>query len=588
MNNYPLNLINLYKNDFRKNMSATKYRTTLLKLLMLSTGPLSTTVVKQALRLIDAPDELADDNIRQVISRIHSDNDFLFDKNESDEYVTLDDPISAFAKLSSEKNPFINIDSDTFANFLAETPVPSSTDGYQLIFNNFSAISNLMASDVANSFNGSPISTIQFSNYNKNTDTSSCIINAGDHTQHNLISIATDLTDGEDNLITEKAARSIDRLNICYPYKPADLCIVPDIRQCNVCTCDLLNEEKVIKSLLLKSLHNGRDTLILFAKIFETEYPTISDFIQHIYDLTDSLSKKTNIESEHWFLILKLLEPYGDTPTSELNILLNRITKNAEPSLFRALQKKINEETNEQKKLMYEYLSTKYNPLAESFTLEPGIPSGQMVIFESPIKLLSSIPYLHTCDLSFDLLPTIFKNIGMNFWSYNTIFHEWPLRTLALECMYKDGLPNPLHLRNAMKLNGCTVAIENISADIGGLMRVSHFLNTKMGRYRDILLIALVSDDYMLADGKHLFESKSLYQKPISNTHELTLSATSRNIFHFLFSQKYNHRGNHKYLPFYRTDIAFLTYSQFEEAKHTRVYPWIYNYESEEFIHRGL
>lgn len=584
MKNYPVELINNCKLQFRETMSAGMFRTTILKLLMLATGPLTTETVKHALCYIEAPTEISDDNLRQIMSRLRSDNDFNVLVTETGEFLSLTDPIFTARTLFKDSNPFTIIDSDLLVDCIKNNSASASTDEDQSIINNYSVLSNLNA---LNTLDYDVISTIQFSEYNEHTHTYPSIINAGEHSQYNLLSILTDSSDELGDPITEKAERALDKLSICHQFNPVNIMFVPNLVHCHVNTSDLKDNEKLMKALLTQAVLNGKGMLLMLAKVLETDYPTVNGFIQHLHDLTDSLPKECNIKSEAWFSILKLLEGYGDSPTSEIHRLINGFSKHCEPSMISILNKRINETTNQQRQMVFKYFAEKHSPWSDNFTVESGIPTGQMVIFESPTKLLPSVPYLYTCDLSFETIFKIFKNIGMNFWSYDIVFHAWPPQTLPVACSSDRNQDYPLYLRNTMRLNGSTVAIENISADMGGLLRVSYFLNREVSTVPEVTIIALVSDDYILADGNHLFTSKTLYNQPHPNSEKNTLSAGFKNVLEFLIGEKTTQKNHYKYLPFYKKDVVFITYSQFEEAKHSRVYPWLYNYKTDEIIFRG-
>ena len=581
MNNYLLQLINTNMNHLKATMSSGKFRAIAIKQLLCAIGPLSTETVKQVLRFLEAPDDLTEDTLRQALSRLRSDNDFHFEKKENSEYVMLNDPILVAKKVFETDDKNITcINSNQSTNLVAST----CANDPLLIYNSYSVLSNL---NVANCINYDSMSTIQFYDYTEEYDTSLCEIHVGENGEYHFYSIVTQTVDTCDKLITNTAKRFIDTSGVCYPYRSIDLLFVPDVRHCTVNTNDLKTEKNFIHGLIHQTIEKGKGIILLLAKAFENEYPTISAFKQHILNLTSSLSDKCCLESEAWFFTLNLLDLYDDTRTADIDLLLNSFYSLAKISSLDLLTKKIDKEVSKQKELLYEFFETKYSPLEDSFIKEPGVSTGQMIVFESPKTLLKNVAYLHSRDLTFDIFPNLFKNLGLDYWSYPTICAAWPPRTLPISNGHETDPFRTLHLRNAMNLNGTIVAIENISTDIGGLLRTSYYLNRRMGEINDVLLIALISDDYILADGQHLFTSKALYRKPLSGHERETLSAGFRNVLQFLFDAKRTIKGSYKYLPIYKTDIIFLTYSQFEEAKHSRVYPWLYDYEREEFILRG-
>lgn len=583
--NYPLCIVNMCKKHLRQTMSPGKYRSIILKLLMITTGPLSVDILREILQYIEAPDELTDPNIRKIISRIQSDPDFQLEKNEKGEFLLLNKPEFVAENLfGPDDAKLFKIDTNKLVECAKNTPVLPNMNENEFIYNTFTIISNLNATS-KRAFDRIP--TVHFINPNDYTDSAICEFKEEENISHILHSAIIHSTNYGDDLFSDKAAKYLDKLSICYPYQSNDILLVPDISRCNETSADVKATEQISQELIIQVLQKGDGMVLMLAKAFENECATVSAFIQHIYNLANMLPNEYNVESEPWFLILQLLEKYGDTPTAKIHLLLKTLATKSNVSALTSYNQAVNNEITNYRKRMYNLLLDKYAPLSDDFTKETGLPTGQMLILDSPVNIIKDLPLLFPCDLSADVISTCFKNLGIKAWSIPSFYEAWPPHTRPVTYKSNQNLSDRLYLRNSMNFNGFTVSIENISADMGGLLRTIHYLSRPYNGIHNTVLIALISDDYMLANGQHLFESDALYRKNASTAQDTTQSSEQEKLLQVLYSEDYIVKGNYKYLQIFTSDILFLTYSQFEEAKHARVYPWIYNYETEEFMLRG-
>lgn len=148
-------------------------------------------------------------------------------------------------------------------------------------------------------------------------------------------------------------------------------------------------------------------------------------------------------------------------------------------------------------------------------------------------------------------------------------------------------------MRNCFTFNGLQVCIENISHDIGGMLRTIEYMKIPSGLRPGTLLVCLVSDDLILADGTSIFSNHLFEEWRKGTKHkEIFFRGTAERIYagqlHEQLLSDYRRINNlpgpfyqypdELYLPFLydqTQDYCVLTYSEFKRAFTESVCPWI-------------
>lgn len=149
-------------------------------------------------------------------------------------------------------------------------------------------------------------------------------------------------------------------------------------------------------------------------------------------------------------------------------------------------------------------------------------------------------------------------------------------------------------IRNCFNVNGLTVCIENISHDIGGFIRTVEYMKMPTSLRPRTLLICLVADDGIMANGESIYQNGLYHDWKEQETGERLISFRGTEqpfspAFMYERALKDYHRANDLsmpyilpetglYLPFltdYTQDYCVLTYSEFRRALNEPVQPWI-------------
>lgn len=111
------------------------------------------------------------------------------------------------------------------------------------------------------------------------------------------------------------------------------------------------------------------------------------------------------------------------------------------------------------------------------------------------------------------------------------------------------------------------VCIENVSDDISGFLRVQKYLQLPPGFQINIMLLILIRDDLILADGKSVYEGRLYYdahRKEIPCFMNPDTGLADKNSLHVL--NHYVSQRPDSFMPFMlgiTQDYTYLTYSDF-------------------------
>lgn len=125
-----------------------------------------------------------------------------------------------------------------------------------------------------------------------------------------------------------------------------------------------------------------------------------------------------------------------------------------------------------------------------------------------------------------------------------------------------------------------TIFIENISDDIGGYLRVCRYLKLPPGFLKNTLLLLIIRDDLVLADGGSVWEGGLYYNTERTDIFRFTDSQTGQAgktglqvLDHFISQCK---DSSLPYLYNYTQDYAYVTYTDLQAAVSQSVFPVTY------------
>lgn len=380
--------------------------------------------------------------------------------------------------------------------------------------------------------------------------------------------------------------------------------------------------DEEIKLLKGRVFHYIYDATLVFAIVSEL----IPNRRLTITDLIDWLKSKNNLfqwpkNSIHGNL-LSILEavarnvsPYGDYPAS-------CIRSGIEEAHYAVAAGK--------EERVYEYYSTIYKRRRKSIykmVCEEGWSNGLLALEGMGSSGIMLGMTLACCPGRFIerhipfILPDQYFNQQMGYILFNLgLINDEVVSIERMYCLPLRGDSNvnnqgvridyfDTYMRCVFQVNELTVCIENISDDIGGFLRAKEYLKLKPSFRPGTVLILLVSDDGILADGSHVEESTLYYKENIKADAGYTIlqSGTSclnkhtfidyspnniLQIFQYYCSvyMKMNPSETDKrFLPFMTDvtqDIIMLTYTEFQTATRCEVSSWLILPDSEK-VQRG-
>ena len=393
-----------------------------------------------------------------------------------------------------------------------------------------------------------------------------------------------------------------------YQYTPAsrraDVCVIP------------YPKDGIIKDVLPKIDNDHQASLqkLLLHKDIATDISTIDAMLgAYTHICADSYSHKVanltawirknmpkrsdvaRLKKCRWYRILTIIEEYADIRG---NILAEPA---AEPlklhdlqSCISVLRSKYGHKaaglvTYKTEKDIYKLSEALYNAITKKFEFFEEFHYGHfdtfggMAITCQPlgmawehIKLTYAGHYmrkdLEKIVVNIGLLPT--AKITAEPDVRPIVLHEkYPVLSCrnAFLCQHTDIYRNATTLR---------ICIEDVSTDIGGLMRAQKFLRLADGSAPYTVMIALVNNNLKTATGNHI-ESIWSYERGAEKIYIGSggMSAYKAKVNDIVgYSEALGKTGKDKRYPIamkYRKEIIFLTYSQFLQAVSKKVLPWI-------------
>lgn len=393
-----------------------------------------------------------------------------------------------------------------------------------------------------------------------------------------------------------------------YQYKPAskraDVYVIP------------YPKEGIIKNVLPITENDNQASLqkLLLHKDIATDISTIDAMFgayTHIYsdahshkvaNLTAWIRKNmpnrndvARLKKCRWYKILMIIEEYADTrgdilaePAAEhlelrnlqscISVLRSKYGRKAAG----LVTYKTENDIYKLAKALYSAITRKFE-FFEKFHYEHFDTFGGMAITCQPLGVAwkhMEITYaghymrkdLEKIVVNMGLLPTA------------TITAEPEVRPIVLHDKYPVlSCRNAFVCQHKSIYNETTtlrICIEDLSSDIGGLMRAQKFLTLADGSAPYTVMIALVNNNLKTATGNHI-ESIWSYERGTEKIYIGSggISAYKAKVNDIVgYSEALGKTGKDKRYPIAmknRKEIIFLTYSQFLKAASEKVLPWI-------------
>lgn len=392
-----------------------------------------------------------------------------------------------------------------------------------------------------------------------------------------------------------------------------------------------IHNDEVELPPLKKNGYTHEETRLLRGPIFHYIYEAtlvyafVSDLIPNrcltVSDLINWLKSKNNLfvwpkNSTHSNLITVLeavsrnISPYEDYPASSIRTGIEEAHYTI---------------TSGKEEMFYEYYSTIYKRRRKSIfnmVCEEGWSNGLMGIEGMSASGIMLGMTLACCPGRFmdKHLPFVLPELYFNRQMSQLLFHLGliddcnsivsPIYCLPLRgnsFVNNQGVridQYDTYMRCLFQVDQLTVCIENISDDIGGYLRAKEYLKLIPSFRPGTILILLVSDDGILADGSHVEESTLYFKENVKHVsgyasldNKRTYIDYSPNNIHQIFQYyrttyaELNPTERNKYfLPYMidvTQDVIMLSYSEFQSALRCEVSPWLVLPSSEK-IQRGL
>lgn len=164
----------------------------------------------------------------------------------------------------------------------------------------------------------------------------------------------------------------------------------------------------------------------------------------------------------------------------------------------------------------------------------------------------------------------VLKAVGLN----KSYSKYWSCRPL----MFDNNRTDYLNLRNCFLSNGVYVFFEDVSYDIASLTRVREYLSIPSTLIRNSLLVMIIDDDEMLADGTYLRNSL-IYGYFLNRIRD-----SKGHDFKDAFVEAYGNEGILGYKYRQTNDFCFVKRSEFEQA--AEIHPFV-RLGSDVFIERS-
>lgn len=322
---------------------------------------------------------------------------------------------------------------------------------------------------------------------------------------------------------------------------------------------------------LVVGLHNAYQTPTLV---------TLKDILSYLQDTAPLLERQLvqgPLCNASLLLHCLISHGFGDWNISELRRSITILTKSMREDIKNHKLEAANRASEKRKKELYHRILSSKHIL---YGCEHGISISCACGYTLHHELPALLPGLYFPG---EQMERVLKNCGIlsdsdHFYSY---IPSLPCRCFRLDTnqstLYYDTILNNAYQFYKESGEILTIFIENISDDIGGYLRVRNYLKLPPGFLNNTLLLLLIRDDLVMADGGTVWDGGLYYNTEGTDVAHFTdpqtgqKDRTSLHILNHFISQCRD--STLPYLYGSTQDYAYLTYTDLQKASFQPVIP---------------
>lgn len=340
----------------------------------------------------------------------------------------------------------------------------------------------------------------------------------------------------------------------------------------------LTNREHELQNLMTTEIFTKKEITTLTCMIdsylcFSDEVPSFREFYHF---LEEKAMGDKEVVKTGWYRILDFAYRYLDAETVEEAEVLEpergNIPLTALPALLTDLKKEnlsataVITSTSDST-----FLGTKRQALFNRVCkyINDCVTSGKSCGILSGMPVVATIQEQFWRDLFF-VFPLLhiadsdvvrFRNIGIAA-AHETLKRTTPI-TMSISTL-------SVTFRQTVRFGNTQIIFENVSEDIGGLLRTVYYMNMSRNKYPHTLLIALVGNDLRLADGGSLCETNILNNQMASSNS----GSIGKYIISLLEKQNSLGKGICQNIAS-GAGLVFMTYHDFDKSRYMPSVPFI-------------
>jgi len=298
----------------------------------------------------------------------------------------------------------------------------------------------------------------------------------------------------------------------------------------------------------------------------------------------------------------RAVSPYTDIPVSRIRSALDMTANLAAPDKELLIMERYQKLYQKRRSSIFQMVCSEFPADRPTNSIIGRAAARGMMLACCPGRYPDTIlPYLMP-ELFFTKgIPRMLDNLGLTAKRGCPISNIYclPLRGNAgkdsLGILYNDY---DTYMRCTFRSGDLTCCIENVSDDIGGFIRSKEYLRLPPSFRPKTILIMLVNDDGILADGSHVDDCTLYYQEYQKEDAGYQLSndgqpcVANRHFIHYenmnivqllkgyltAYQNADREHADSRFLPYSLSrdqDFLMLTYSEFQSAMYDEVSPWI-------------
>jgi len=329
---------------------------------------------------------------------------------------------------------------------------------------------------------------------------------------------------------------------------------------------------------------------------------TLADAITFLLEESADLNKNVYRDrGKQYSTFLTLLQatartiaPYDDTPFSSIRNSIDLAAKHSNKGREHLIQNHYQEIYKKRRTAICNMVFKELDEGNHASSLAMAISKGMMFACSSGRYPELHLPWLLPELFFQDLLPEIISNLGITMHrQVMTTAYCIPLRGHETKDYYGIAFNDfDTYSRCVFMCGQITICIENISDDIGGYVRAKEYLRLFPGFRSKTIMILLINDDYILADGSHIDDCTLYQDRYLDEGNELLESTYGKHFIHYgncdivallagylseyrFVNQEYNSPPFIPYLFETSQDFIMITYSQFLSAADHPATPWL-------------